>query len=101
MKLQKVKVTALPDYSLFSHSTTKIESRSTSHVAGAKFVAVRKYRDEKQEKKEYKKKRQEDKEGRTRGGIRKPRSATAHLRIVMLTPARSNNRHQAQWRNPC
>ena len=52
-------------------------------------------------KKKRKKKRQEDKEGRTRGGIRKLRSAAAHLRIVMLTLARSNNRHQAQWRNPC
>lgn len=41
------------------------------------------------------------KEVQTRRNKKTEKSATAHLRIVMLTPARSNNRHQAQWRNPC
>lgn len=43
---------------------------------------IRKDREQKEQK------RQREKKERTRGGIRKRRSAAAHLRIVMLTPAR-------------
>lgn len=102
MKSRKVKVMTLP---ITRHSHTRLrkplevdESRRRRREIrrGAKVPRwkVRK-------KKHKREKRRGDKEGRMRGGIRKPRSATAHLRIVMLTPAWSNNRHQAQWRNPC
>lgn len=70
------------------------ESRRREISSQCESAAARSKRKKKNTKKvrkdqeEKEQKRQGEKKERTRGGIRKRRSATAHLRIVMLTPAR-------------
>lgn len=102
IKLRKVKVIALP---ITRYSHTRLRKplggrRVTSparYSSRCKSAAVKSKERKKEECKKKKKTGSGDKEGLNARRNKK----TAHLRIVMLTPARSNNRHQTQWRNPC
>lgn len=97
IKIKKLRVAAFLITRYFRAPRTKIRLKSMNHV-GAKFrrnakaprpeVREKKTREVRKDREEKEQKRQREKKEQTRGGIRKRRSAAAHLRIVMLTPAR-------------